>query len=162
MELLQDTHVWLGFSFATFILLVVVFARKAIVNVLDTRIAKISAEISEAQTLHAEAKALLDEYQAKQRDAVKEAEKIIANAEISAVQHRKQAEAELAEYMQRREKQLGDRLARMKQNAIAEIQAYAADLATRATAEIIAEKLDKKTNEKLVERAISNIGDSLN
>ena len=46
----------------------------------------------------------------------------------------------------------------MEQSAVAEIQKYAADLAIKATTEIISEHLDKSANQKLVDAAIKDVG----
>ncbi len=161
MELLHDTHVWFAISFAGFIALVFVFGRKAMLGKLDARIAEIRSEIQTAEALHAEAKGLLVQYQIRHEEAVRDAARIKSDAEKNAEKVRAKAEADLQDALERREKQLEERLARMKQSAIAEIQQYAADLAAAATAEIIAKKLDKKSNEKLVERAIDKIGENL-
>lgn len=160
-ELLQDTHVWYAISFVTFALLVMMYGRGAINAKLDSRIAEIKSEIKTAEELFAQSSQLLAEYQQKHTEAVRECARIKANAEQEADAIRKQAEAEMIASMERRERQLEERLSRMKQSAISEIQQYAADLAAAAAAEIIAKKLDQKTNEKLVDRAIEGVGKNL-
>ena len=49
----------------------------------------------------------------------------------------------------------------MEQNAVQEIRAYAAELAVKATTEIIAKQMDKKTNENLIDQSIKNIARQL-
>jgi F-type H+-transporting ATPase subunit b len=161
MELLQDTHVWFAASFIAFLVFVLLRGRKAILGMLDERIAGIRNEISTAEALYAEARQMHSEYQQKHENAVRDAARIRQDAVKNAAEISRQAEADLIEAMERREKQLEDRLARMKQSAISEIQQYAADLAAAAAAEIIAKKLDKNLNEKLVDRAIEKIGGNL-
>lgn len=161
MDFLHDAHYWFAASFIVFVVGVTIVGRKAIVGKLDGRIAEIRNEIKTAEGLYAEASELLAQYQRRHEDAVREARKIKAEAEEHAEEVRRLAEAALAENLERRERQLEERLSRMKQSAIAEIQQYAADLATQATAEIIAKKLDQKTNEKLVDRAIDKLGENL-
>lgn len=161
MELLTDSSIWLLASFLIFAFLVFKYGKGVFLKILDDRIAQVREEIETAETLRVEAQELLAQYQRKHRDAVKEAELIITNAERHASEIRTMAQAELKETMQRREKQLKERLARMEASAIEEIQAYAANLAIDATAEIIAGKLDKKTNETLVEKSIKDIGQNI-
>ncbi|MGB4106749.1 MAG: hypothetical protein WBK55_03010 [Alphaproteobacteria bacterium] len=161
MELLHDTHVWFAISFAGFLALAFVFGRKAMLGKLDARIAEIRSEIQTAEGLNAEAKQLLVQYHMRHEEAVRDAARIKSEAEKDAEKIRIKADADLQESMERREKQLEERLGRMKQSAIAEIQQYAADLAAAATTEIIAKKLDKKLNEKLVDQAINKIGENL-
>lgn len=157
MELLLDTHVWYALSFIIFAAIVWQFGKPAFLGMLDKRILEIKKEIETAENLRVEAQEMLAQYQRRQRDAAGEADKIITNAKKSAKQFQKKAEADLAESMKRRENQLTERLVRMEQNAMQEIQAYAAEIAMRAATDIIIDKLDKKTNEKLVEQSIENI-----
>jgi F-type H+-transporting ATPase subunit b len=161
MEILNDTHVWFAISFGIFLLVAFIYGRKAMLGKLDSRIAEIRNEIQTADALNNEAKQLLVQYQIRHEEAVRDAAKIKSEAEKDAEKIRAKAESDFADSMERREKQLEERLSRMKQSAIAEIQQYAADLAAAATAEIIAKKLDKKLNEKLVDRAIDNIDENL-
>ncbi len=157
MELLQDTHVWFVFSFIIFVGIIFKLGRPALNALLDGRIEQIKKDLEESENLRVEAQEMLAQYQRKHRDAVQESDKIIATAKENAKQFKEKAEAELNELISRREAQLEDRLVRMEQNAINEIQAYAADLSMNAAAQIIAEKLDKKTNAKLVEQSIGSI-----
>ncbi len=156
-ELLADGYTWYTFSFIIFAAIIIKVASPIVSKALDTRIEGIKKDLEEAENLRVEAQEMLAQFQRKHRDAVHESEKIIENAKENARQFRQQAEAELDEIMQRREQQLESRLQRMEQNAISEIQAYAADLAMNAATQIIVDKLDKKTNSKLVEQSISDI-----
>lgn len=157
MELFQDTNIWVLLSFLVFVYIIWRYGKGQVLGILDKRIEEIRKEIETAESLRVEAQELLAQYQRKQRDAVKEAEEIVANARMHAEEIQKQAEKGLKEVAARREQQLEERLKRMEQNAIQEIQAYAAELAVKATSEIIAKQMDKKTNENLVEQSIKNI-----
>ncbi len=156
-QMLQDSYVWFTFSFIIFAFIILKYGLPALITLLDARIAQIKADLQESENLRVEAQEMLAQYQRKHRDAVQEAEKILASARENANQLKKQTEAELNEIMQRREQQLTERLKRMEQNAINEIQAYAAELSINAAKQIIIEKLDKKTNAKLVDEAIGNL-----
>lgn len=160
-ELLMDTHVWFVFSFLIFAGIILKYGMPAFNRLLDARIAQIQHDLESAENLRVEAQEMLAQYQRKHRDAVKESEAILKKAQESAEQYKAKAEAELEETMKRREQQLEDRLARMEQNAINEIQAFAADLAMNAAKQIIVEKLDKKTNAKLVGDSIENIQNNI-
>lgn len=156
-SLIQDPTAWLAVSFVLFMIVLYKKGKGALTSMLDARIEGIREEIETAENLRVEAQELLAQYQRKHRDAVKEAEQIIADAEKRAEEITKAADAELKEITKRREKQLKDRLDRLEQSAIGEIRSYAADLAIKATAEIIADNLDKKTNDKLVDEAIKEL-----
>lgn len=159
--LLYDSSAWLAISFLIFCYILWKFGKNAVIKMLDGRIEKIKADIVSAENLRVEAQELLAQYERKHRDAVKEAEAIVANAEKHAAQIKKDAEKDLSEAMDRREKQLKERLERMKQNAIGEIQQYAANLAIQATTEIITSQLDKKSNEKLVDQSIKDLSKNI-
>ncbi len=157
MESLNTTYIWYLLSFISFFALVWHFARNAIVNMLDSRIEDIRKEIETAENLRVEAQELLAQYQRKHRDALKISDDIIHNAKNHAKAIQDEAAKELSETMLRREKQLADRLERMQQSAILEIQQYAADLSTKATAEIIAKELNQKAGQALIDQAIKGV-----
>ena len=161
MELFQDTSIWVLISFLVFAFVLWKTAKDKVVGMLDKRIEEIRKEIETAESLRVEAQELLAQYQRKQRDAIKEAEEIVATARTHAAEIQKQAEKELTEVAKRREQQLQERLKRMEQNAVQEIRAYAAELAVKATTEIIAKQMDKKTNENLIDQSIKNIARQL-
>ena len=130
-------------------------------SVVDAKIGSIKADLASAENLHVEAQELLAQYQRKHTNAVKEADEIIANAEVYAAKIRKQAKKELRENLDRREAQLSDRLDRMKDAAIVEIQRYAADISIEATREIIVKEFDKKADKALTDGSIKSISDQV-
>ncbi len=155
--ILEDGYIWYTFSFLIFGFIVIKLGRPIILSALDGRIEQIKKDLQEAESLRVEAQEMLAQYQRKHRDAVQESEAMLTAARENAEQFKAKAEADLEEVIKRREAQLEDRLKRMEQNAISEIQSYAADLAMNAASQIIIEKLDKKTNAKLVEQSIVDI-----
>lgn len=161
MDFAHDAAAWVALSFVIFALVMWFKARKAILGVLDAKIAVIRNEIETAQNLRLEAKKLLEDYERRYFEAAREAEHVVKAAEKQAIEIRKQAELDLAELIHHREKQLQARMERMKQTAKEDIQRYAADLAVQATAGIIREKLDSQTKADLVDRAIRSIGKNL-
>ena len=161
MDFLYDTNLWLGLSFLIFLFICYRFGRDAILNILDTRIHDIKNELENAESLRIEAQEMLAQYQRKHRDAIQEAEKIIANAEKHASEIRKNAEQNLAENLKQREKHLQDRLRRMEEETIQEIREYAANLAIQATAEIIAEKMNKQTSDQLIDESIQAVAQKI-
>jgi F-type H+-transporting ATPase subunit b len=163
LEMLQhNTTLWVAISFVLFAIIAVKFAGKSVVGGLDKKIAEIKNEIDTAERLKKEAAEMLADIQVKQRDAEKTALDIIEQAKQSALLVQKQAEYELNETMTRREAQLTDRLQRLEEKAIADIQNHAADLALKATREIVEKTLDDKNNSKLVDQTISSVGKYLN
>ena len=161
MGILMDEHTWLIISFIGFLAILWVFGKGALLNALDAKIKTIQDDIKNAESLRVEAQEMLAQYQRKHRDAEKDAKNIIENARTQVAEIQKKAEADLEETLARREKQLAERLERMKQNAKDEILEHASSLAIAATTEIIMDKLDQKANEKLVDDAIKAVGKNI-
>lgn len=155
--LAHDTNIWMIFSFIIFAFILLKAGKSAVLSMVDERIAKIKAELEEAENLHTEAQELLAQYQRKHANAVKESEEIIENAEIYATKIRKQAKKELKENITRREEQLTDRIERMKENAILEIQQHAANIAIDAAREVIIANFDKKVDKLLIDETIQDV-----
>lgn len=160
-NLLQDTNIWVLVSFLLFVGVFMRFGKGALLGKLDARIAEIRKEIETAESLRIEAQELLAQYQRKQRDAAKEAETIVAHARESAAQIRAEAESKIAETLKRREEQTQERLQRMEEKAVNDIRAYAAELAVRATHEIIVTEMNEKTNATMVDQSIKAIAGKL-
>jgi len=160
--LAHDTGIWVAISFIVFAFIAFKLGRKSIVSGLDSRIAEVKNEIETAERLRVEAQELLAQYQRKQRDAEKEATEIINRAQKQAEQMAENSHAELQETMTRREEQLTSRLQRLEENAIAEIQSHATDLAVAATTEMIVQTLDSKSNAELNEKTIAALPQNLN
>lgn len=162
MEFFQNATNWVLVSFVIFAIGFWKFGLKLLLGKLDGRIEEIRKEIETAESLRIEAQELLAQYQRKQRDAAKEAEAIVASAQKHAAEIQKAAEAELNELIARKEVQLKDRLQRMEDVALQDIKSYAAELAVKATAEIITKQMDEKTNARLVEQSIKTVAGQLN
>lgn len=163
MDLLaHDTNLWVGISFVAFVLIVYKFAGKFIANALDSKINEIRQEVETAERLRVEAQELLAQYQRKQRDAEQEAVDIIEKAKEQAVQMQKDAEKDLKDLMQRREEQLKERIKRLEEKAVSDIQSHAADLVVTATQDIIEKKMDSKSAKALGEETIKAVPQYLN
>jgi F-type H+-transporting ATPase subunit b len=157
----QDPTAWVLVSFIIFAAMAFKLGRGAILGKLDARIAEIKKEIAAADALKNEAEMLLGQYVQKQHEAAKEAQIIVETAKKQAIEIGRQAEMDIKETVRRREQQLSERLARMEQATINEIRAHAAKLAVKATAEIIAEKMDQSANDGLVSGSIAALGERL-
>lgn len=156
-ELFLDSHFWYVLSFLVFAAIILKFGMPALNAMLDTRIKQIKDDLEQAENLRVEAQEMLAQYQRKHRDAVKEAEEILATAKENAEKFKQTAEEELNATMERKEQQLNDKIQRMQQNALNEIQSYAAGLAMEAAQQIIANNINKKVGSALVDKSIENI-----
>jgi len=161
-DMLQDPVTWVAFSTVIFAVLALKLAGRKTVAALDAQIAVIRDEIETAEKLRADAQKLLADYKARQADAQAEAARIIEQAKASARVIQQGAQAELEEAMARREAQLVDRLKRVEEKALADIQNHAAELALKAAHEIVTKSVTEKTNASLVDQAIAAVAKNLN
>lgn len=153
-----DPTFWVAVGFLGFIGILVWKKVPAIVaRALDERAEKIRAELDQATKLREDAQALFADYQRKQRDALKEAEEIVAQARTEAERIRKQAEQELKALIQRRQTQAESKIAQAEQVAIKEVRDAAADLAAAAARRIIEAQLKGAKADSIVDSAIAEM-----
>lgn len=150
---------------AAFVIVVAWLAKpimRAVSSSLDSRADKIRGQIEEARKLREEAQALLAEYQRKQRDALSEAEHIVAQAKEEATRMRAQAEKDLEHSIERRKAQALDRIAQSEAQAIASVRNTAVDVAVAAAEKLITDQMSDDRQNALVDGAIKDLGDRLN
>lgn len=160
--LLHDPTIWVLFSFILFVGLAFKFGRQSVLSSLDSRIESVRKEIATAENLKAEAQKLLNEYQQKQAEAVRDAGKMVEQAQAQARELAARAEQDFTATMQRKEVMMKERLTRMEETAMDDIRRYAAELAISATTQIIAQKMDENSAQKLADESIRKISDNLN
>jgi len=153
---------WVLISFLMFIGLLVYYKVPGMVaGLLDKRAADIAAELDEARRLREEAQQLLASYQRKQREAMKEAEDIVAQAKVEAENLAKEIRANMEAQVERRTKLAEDKIAQAESQALSEVRATAAEVAIGAARKVIADKVTAAEDEKLVERSISELASKL-
>jgi F-type H+-transporting ATPase subunit b len=157
-----DPAFWVGLAFV----LVVGFLAKPIMRSvsgsLDGRADKIRAQIEEARKLREEAQALLAEYQRKQRDALSEAEHIVAQAKDEAIRMKAQAEKDLEHTIERRKAQALERIAQSEAQAIASVRNTAVDVAIAAAEKLITDQMNGDRQNALVDQSIKDLTGRLN
>lgn len=151
------TEIWLLLAFVVVIAIAFKPAKRAILAALDNRAERIRTELEEAQRLREEAQAALANFQRRQRDAMGEAEQILAHARQEAERLRVKMQAEIEETLKRREAQAVDRIGQAEAAAAAEVRAVASDVAVAAARQVIAANLDKDRAKTLVDQAINDL-----
>lgn len=152
-----NPRTWIGLAFFIFY---AIFGRKlwgAITGMLDKRAASIRAELSEASRLRIEAEAMLKDAQGQREQAVKDAQSMLDNARQQAADVAAAAHREAANTTKRREKMAMDRIAAAEKAAITEVQQAAADIASRAAEQVIAQGFGADQDAALVDRAIQGL-----
>lgn len=163
MGILKTPEFWVAVSFVGFILLLVYYKIPGMVaGLLDERAEKIRNELEEAKRLREEAQAILADYQRKQRDATKEADKIIGLAKEEAEALAVETREKMKESLERRTRLAEEKIARAEEQAIADVRAAAIDVAISSAEQIIEKKMTPAASAKLINQSIEGLKGKLN
>jgi len=152
-----DPHFWVLAAFVVFCLLAAKTVSKMIAGVLDARSAKIQAELDETRRLRTEAEEILAQYKQKQAEYLKEAEAMLARAQMDADTLSAHAEKDLRAALDERTKNAVEKIAQEETNAIAEVRAHVVDIALAAARAVIVEQVSSTSQDKLLSLAIADI-----
>jgi F-type H+-transporting ATPase subunit b len=143
-----------------FILFFVLFGRKlwsALAGMLDARTAAVKAELDEASRLRREAEAMLRDAEQQRADALTDAKALIEGARAEANRLSAAAAAEAEAAARRREQMAIDRIAAAEKAAVDDVRVAAADVATAAARQVLAEGLDADADARLIDQAITQL-----
>ncbi len=157
----QDPAFWVAVAFAIFVAGAVWKGRAPIAGMLDARIEAIRAEIDEARRLREEAQASLAGYQRKLRDAIGEAEQIVAHAGDEADRSAERAAEALAAALARRQAQALDNIAQAEAAAVKQVRDTTVDVALAATREVLRAHLAGASADALIDAAIKELPEKL-
>ncbi len=162
MELLQDAEFWVGLALLVFIG-VMVWAKVPgmATKALDARAELIRAELAEAERLRKEAEALLASIRARREETERQAVDMLANAEVEAKRLEADARIRLDEQIKRRADLAERRIGQAEAQAAAEVKAAAAELATEIAAAVLAERLQARGADPLIDRAVGELAGKL-
>jgi len=153
--------IWIGLI----IFLVIAWKMEAhtkIVNALDARSNRIAAELAEAKRLREEAEAIVGEYRKRQASAEQEARDIVTAARSEAERLAAEGKAKIEEFVARRTKMAETKIAQAEAQAIADVRAAAADVATTAAGAVLADMAKGAGGDKLLTAGIAQIKAKLN
>ncbi len=154
----QDPAIWVALAIITFFLLLIWKKIPALVGkMLGDKVAVISEQLDNAQTLREEASALLAKYQRDQRDAEKTAAEMISHAEAEVATLATESKHQIEEMIQRRTKLAEQKIAQAETNAVKEIQQAAVSVAGAAARELIAENMKKADRDALIKSCIEKL-----
>jgi F-type H+-transporting ATPase subunit b len=162
MEIFHDPEFWVAIAFVIAFAFLVWKATPVITRMLDSRTAKIKTDLEEAAKLRNDARRTLAEFQQRQRDALKEAEAIVAQAKLEAERVAQTAERDLAAAMERREQQAVEKISLAEAKAVAEVRNHAVDVAIAAVRHILADDLPAARQSALIDDAIADLSKRLN
>jgi F-type H+-transporting ATPase subunit b len=159
---LESAETWVLVAFLFFLVALFKPIKKMLTSKLDGRAEAIKSELDEAQRLREEAQHTLAEYQRKQRDALKEAEGILAEAREEAGRIETAAAERTEGLLRRREQQALDMIAAAEAQALADVRSLAADVAIEATRRLLADATAGDGGDALVDEAIEDLSSKLN
>jgi F-type H+-transporting ATPase subunit b len=150
-----NPRTWVGLAF---ILFFVFFGRMlwgALSKLLDDHTAAVQAELDEASRLRREAEAMLRDAEQRRTAAMAEAKALIENAQAQAERVAAATAAEAEASAARRERMATDRIAAAEKAAMDEVRQTAAEVATIAARQMLAEGLTADADAGLIDHAIS-------
>ncbi len=137
-------------------------AHTSMAKALDARAEKIRKELEDARKLRDEAQALLASYKRKQAEAEEQAKEIVAQARKEAELMADNARKDLAERIRRRSEQAEAKIKMAEAQAVNDVKAKAADLATKAAHRLLQTELSATDHAKLVKEGTEEMGKILN
>jgi F-type H+-transporting ATPase subunit b len=161
MELLHEGEFWVLIAFVIAFGFLAWKVTPLLTGQLDQRAVKIKSDLDEAQKLREEAQRALAEYQRKQRDALKEAEEIVARARAEAERAAERGERELEAALERRKRMASEKIALEEQKALADVRNAAVEIAISAVRRALAQQLDPGRRAALVDDAIAALPQAL-
>jgi len=161
-EIFHDPELAVAIAFLIAIVLVSKKVWQVLSSLLDERAAKIRAELDEAQKLKDDAQKTLGQFQRKQRDALQEAEAIMAHAREEAARLAERAKRDLEAAIDRRQRLAAEKIALAEAKAVAEVRNAAVEIAISAARHVIAERLGDAQGQALVDQAIAELPQRLN
>ena len=156
-SLIQDPTFWVAVAFVVFVVLVFKPIKGALIGGLDAKIAEIRQEVEEAEKLREEAQSLLANYQRQQRQAIQDAETIVARAKEEAERHRAEADEAMKDMVRRQEEQAREKIAQAEAAAIQEVRSMSVELAMAAAEKLLADRLAGDEGSRLIDNSIEDI-----
>lgn len=148
---------WVALAFVIFMAAVFRPASRMLTRSLDERGMKIENELNEARRLREEAERVLNAYQQKQRDSLREAEAILAHARDEAARFNSEKKAELQQALDKRMKLGLEKIAQAEAKALEDVQTHVVDIAISAARSIIQDHMSKDAAEDLFKTALEGI-----
>jgi F-type H+-transporting ATPase subunit b len=157
MHFFAEPRNWVVLAFLLFFIL---FGKKlwgALAGILDARAVAVKAEIEEAYRLRREAEAMLRDAVKQRAAALADAKALIEGARAEAGRLAAAAAAEAEAAARRREQMAVDRIAAAEKAAVDEVRLAAADIATTAARQVLAEGLTPDADSTLIDQAITQL-----
>jgi F-type H+-transporting ATPase subunit b len=156
-EFFADPKNWVVVAFFLFFILFGTKLWGALAAILDARTTSVRTELEEASRLRREAEAMLADAENQRANAITDAKALIERARSEADRLAAEAAAEAEAAAKRRERMAIDRIAAAEKAAVDDVRLAAADIATTAARQVIAEDLDAAADSRLIDQAITQM-----
>lgn len=160
MELFQHAETWLAITFAIFAGIAWKFGKVSALYQLDSYIDTIKGRINEATQLREQAAKLSADYEARQKNALQEAQSILDEAQKEANAILANGERDMKERLAARQKQFDAEMAHIEASALAELKEKMAALVEAYAREQLAARLNADTQNTLIESSIATARDA--
>ena len=157
MGFFSESRTWVAIAFILFFLIFGKRLWQAVAGLLDARAEAVRRELAEAARLREEAQQMLRDAERRREAALKEAQALIDGAKVQAEQLAAAAAEEARAAARRREQMALDRIASAEKAAVDEVRITAAEVATEAARQVIAEGLAPAADARLIDHAISQL-----
>ena len=162
MEFLADAHAWEVIGLLIFVgLMIYLKVPGMALSALDSRGAKIQAQLDEATKLREEAQKLLADIKTQREASEHQAEAILAMAKEEAERLAVDAKARLEDQIKRRGEMAERRIGLAETQAAAEVKAAAVDLAALAAERVLAARLAAAQADPLIDPAVAQLATKL-
>jgi F-type H+-transporting ATPase subunit b len=159
---LTDPATWVSLAITVFFILIIWKKVPAIfAKMLDDRAGEIEEQLENAKNLREEAASLLAKYERDQRDAEKQAEAMIANAEAEVKLMISDSKAQMEEATKRRTEVAEQKIAQAEASALKEIRSLTVQVATTAARDLIETNLKKADHEALIKSSTDKLDEKL-
>lgn len=159
---LSPTLIWTTVSFVLLLVMLKKLALPGIMAVLEDRKERIKSDLDAAEALRKESEKIKAEHEANMARAKAEADELIAKAQEKAAALLSDNEAKMKEEAERIVADAQRAIEQERGQALSELRTLAADLAVAAATKFVAESLDEKTQLKLVDESLDQLGAKYN
>ncbi len=156
-HLLDDPIFFYAVAYVIFLVVAWFFARKPALDWVDGEIEKIRKELEQAKELRVEAEAALNDAKAKKATAVAQAASIVAHAKEEAARFEQTAAENLKFLLEKHEQHALERIRFMEEDAIAQVQSAAIDMAMQMVRKTLATNMGEESLTKLTDQAIADM-----
>lgn len=153
----QSAEFWVAMSFVLVVLLLSFPIARIAKAILYKRARKIGKRIEDASILKEDAQKLLAEYERKYRKAKQEAQEIITRAEKEINFLKRESLNKMEATMASKEKEVKERIKSSQANALKEISQITTEKTIKTVKQLLLQKINASTQDKLIDASIKNI-----